>query len=123
MIITEIKDIHNHRLAYDILKAGKLKFDCDIVVIHLSSGFYWTNPIITEGSSRDDVLELLDGVYWSYSNKDMPFTLYTYEDVIECIGVAGYKNYLYEEFTPLNGGEYYTTNIVGIEDLEGLEWI
>ena len=117
MKIKEIKKIENHWQAYEIIKKGKIKFDCPILVLHQATGFYYTRPLIVEGVRGECLDYLMNELFNSYTNEEMPFPIYTYQEIIEDIGEIGYENYLYEYYFPLNGGEYYTNNILWIEEV------
>lgn len=117
MKIKEIKKIENHWLAYQTIKKGKIKLDCPVLILHQSTGFYFTRPLIVEGKKAECLNELMDKLFNQYNIDEMPFPLYTYKEVIEDIGEIGYNEYLYEHYFPLNGGEYYTDIILEIEEV------
>ena len=117
MRIKEIKKIKNHWQAYEQIKSGKIKFDCPILILHQATGFYYTRPLIVEGVKGECLEFLMNELFDSYTNEEIPFPIYTYNDVINDIGETGYKNYLYEYYFPLNGGEYYTDAILWIEEV------
>ena len=115
MRIKEIKKIQNHSLTYEMIKKGKIKFNCPILILHQSTGFYFTRPLVVEGVQGESLDYLMDELFDKYNDDEMPFPLYTFNEVIDDIGETGYENYLYEYYFPLNGGEYYTDNILEIE--------
>ena len=117
MKIKEIKKIKNHWRAYEQIKSGKIKFDCPILILHQATGFYFTRPLVVEGVKGECLDYLMNELFNSYTNEEMPFPIYTYKEVINDIGETGYENYLYEYYFPLNGGEYYTNNILWIEEV------
>ena len=117
MIIKEIKKIENHWLAYEIIKSGKIKFDCPVLILHQATGFYFTHPLIVEGVRGECLEYLMNELFNNYNDDEMPFPLYTYNEVIENIGETGYEEYLYEYYFPLNGGEYYTDCILWVEEV------
>ena len=118
MRIKEIKKIDNHKLARKLIKEGKIKFNCDVIILHQNIGFYWLNPIVTEGGRFSDILELIDNIYNNYPKNKLPYRLYTYDEVIDNIGVDGFDNYLFECYLPVNGGEYYTDVIEYVEVIQ-----
>lgn len=116
MIIKEIKKIEDHWAAYETIKKGKIKFDCPILILHQATGFYWTRPLVVEGV-RGECLEYLMNELYNQYNDELPFPVYSFNDVIDDIGETGYEDYLYEYYFPLNGGEYYTNVILWIEEV------
>lgn len=116
MRIKEIKKIKDHEKAYQLIKEGKIKFDCPILILHQATGFYFTRPLIVEGVKGECLDYLMNKLFNQYDD-EMPFPIYTYQEVIEDIREIGYENYLYEYYFPLNGGEYYTNNILWIEEV------
>ena len=117
MRIKEIKKIENHSLAYKLVKSGKIKFDCPILILHQATGFYWTRPLVVEGIRGECLDYLMDELFKQYDINELPFPIYTFNEVIEDIGEIGYEDYLYEHYFPLNGGEYYTDTILEIEEV------
>ena len=117
MRIKEIKKIEDHWLAYRLVKSGKIKFECPVLILHQATGFYWTRPLIVEGVRGDCLNYLLNELFNQYDDDELPFSLYTYKEVIDDIGEIGYENYLYEHYFPLNGGEYYTDTILRVEEV------
>ena len=118
MRITRIKKIEDHWAAYQVIKKGKIKFDCPIVILHQSTGFYYTRPLIVEGVKGECLEYLMNELYSQYNNDDeLPFPIYTHREVLENIGETGYNEYLYEYYFPLNGGEFYTDCILWIEEV------
>lgn len=117
MRIKEIKKIKNHEKAYQLIKKGKIKFDCPILILYQNTGFYFTRPLIVEGVRGECLDYLMDELFNKYNDDEMPFPLYSFDDVIDDIGEIGYEEYLYEHYFPLNGGEYYTDNILEIEEV------
>lgn len=117
MKVTEIKKINNHMKAYEIIKRNKIKFTCPVLILHQDTGLWFTNPLIVDGNIGGDLLDILDTLYFIYNIDDMPFRLYSYQDVIEHIGEEGYNEYLTEQYYPVNGGEYYTDAVISIEEL------
>src|SRR5690606_32308979 len=109
--------IKNHWAAYKAIKSNKIKFDCPILILHQATGFYWTRPLVVEGVRGECLDYLMNQLFNSYTNEEIPFPIYTYQEVIEDIGEIGYENYLYEYYFPLNGGEYYTDAILWIEEV------
>lgn len=117
MRIKEIKKIKDHWAAYKAIKSNKIKFNCPILILHQATGFYWTRPLIVEGVRGECLDYLMNELYDQYNNEELPFPIYTYEEVIDDIGGIGYDEYLYEHYFPLNGGEYYTDTILEIEEV------
>lgn len=117
MKITRIEKIKNHSLAYRLIKEGKIKFDCPILILYQSTGFYFTRPLVVEGIKGECLDYLMNELFDKYNNDEMPFPLYSFDNVIDDIGEIGYDEYLYEHYFPLNGGEYYTDNILYIEEV------
>jgi len=117
MRIKEIKKIKDHWAAYELIKKGKIKFDCPILILHQATGFYWTRPLVVEGIRGECLDYLMNELFDKYNNEESPFPLYTYEEVIEDIGEIGYDEYLYEHYFQLNGGEFYTDAILDIEEV------
>ncbi len=117
MKIKEIKKIKNHWQAYELIKKGKIKLDCPVLILHQATGFYWTRPLLVEGVRGDCLHYIMNELYNQYNDDELPFPLYTYDDVIDNIGETGYENYLYEHYFPLNGGEYYTNTILWVEEV------
>lgn len=117
MKIKEIKKIEDHWAAYETIKSGKIKFDCPILILHQATGFYWTRPLVVEGVKGECLDYLMNELFNQYNIDELPFPLYTYQEVIEDIGETGYEDYLYEYYFPLNGGEYYTDTILWIEEV------
>ena len=117
MIIKEIKKIKDHEKAYQLIKNDKIKFDCPILVLHQATGFYYTRPLIVEGVKGDCLSYLMDQLFEQYNIDELPFPIYTYEEVIENIGEEAYNEYLYDFYMPLNGGEYYTDIILWVEEV------
>ena len=117
MRIKEIKKIKDHEKTYQLIKEGKIKFDCPIIILHQSTGFYYTRPLIAEGVRGECLDYLMNELLERYNDDELPFPLYAYDEVIEDIGEIGYENYLYEHYFPLNGGEYYTDTILWIEEV------
>jgi len=109
MRITEIKKIEDMEKAVKLLRSGKIKGD-DIVILWQYTGLAWLNPIITTVNNRGDIETILDDIYNNISNKDeMPFPLYDIEEIEDI--------YLYEDYIPINGGEYYTDTILWVEEV------
>lgn len=117
MRIKEIKKIQNHLLTYEMIKKGKIKFECPILILYQNTGFYFTRPLIVEGVKGECLNYLMDELFNKYNDDEMPFPLYSFDEVISDIGEIGYEEYLYEHYFPLNGGEYYTDNIYYIEEV------
>lgn len=117
MRIKEIKKIKDHEKAYRLIKEGKVKFDCPIIILHQATGFYFTRPLIVEGKKAGCLNELMDKLFNQYNIDELPFPIYTYNEVIEDIGEIGYEDYLYEHYFPLNGGEYYSNTILWVEEV------
>ena len=117
MIIKEIKKIENHWQAYETIKKGKIKFDCPVLILHQTTGFYWTRPLVVEGVKGECLDYLMNELFNSYNNDELPFPLYSYKDVIDDIGETDYEEYLYDYYFPLNGGEYYTDTILWVEEV------
>ena len=117
MVIKEIKKIKDHWAAYKLIKKGKIKFDCPILILHQATGFYYTRPLIVEGVKGDCIEYLMNELYSQYNDDEVPFPLYTYEDVINDIGEEAYNEYLYDFYMPLNGGEFYTDTILWVEEV------
>lgn len=118
MRIKEIKKIKDHEKAYQLIKKGKLKFDCPILILHQATGFYWTRPLIVEGVKGECLDYLMNELFNQYNDNDeLPFPLYSFDEVISDIGEIGYEEYLYEHYFPLNGGEYYTDTILWVEEV------
>ena len=109
MRITEIKKIEDMEKAVKLLRSGKIKGD-DIVILWQYTGLAWLNPIITTVNNRGDIETILDDIYNNISNKDeMSFPLYDIEEIEDI--------YLYEDYIPINGGEYYTDTILWVEEV------
>ena len=117
MIIKEIKKIEDHGKAYELIKKGKIKFNCPIVVLHQATGFYYTRPLVVEGVKGQCLEFLMNELYGQYDDDELPFPIYTHREVLENIGETGYNEYLYEYYFPLNGGEFYTDAILWIEEV------
>lgn len=117
MRVREIKKIKNHWTAYKLLKSGKIKFDCPILVLHQATGFYYTRPLVVEGVQGECLEYLMNELYSQYNNDDeIPFPIYTQQEVLEVMEDIG-DEYLFEYYFPLNGGEYYTDVILWIEEV------
>ena len=110
MRITEIKKIENHERAYQLIKNGKMKFECPILILHQATGFYWTRPLIVEGVDGDCLEYLMNELFNKYNDDEMPFPLYDIEEIEDI--------YLYEDYIPINGGEYYTNMISHVEKFD-----
>lgn len=110
MKVTQIDYIKDHNKAAGMIKSGKIKTN-DVVIIWLETGSAWLRPVVVEGSYMMDLIDLLDSVYYTYDNDDMPFPLYTLEEVEEYMGDINY--------IPINGGEYYTDPVHYIDYVEG----
>ena len=117
MKVKEIKKIENHWRAYEAIKSGKIKFECPVLIIHQATGFYFTRPLVVEGVRGECLEYLMNELFEQYDINELPFPLYTYQEVIEDIGETGYNEYLHEHYFPLNGGEYYTDAILEIEEV------
>lgn len=117
MRITRIKKIENHKKTYELIKEGKIKFNCPILILHQSTGFYFTRPLVVEGIRGECLDYLMNELFNKYNDNEIPFPLYSFDEVIDDIGEIGYDEYLYEHYFPLNGGEYYTDNIYYIEEV------
>jgi len=117
MKIKEIKKIKDHWAAYELIKKGKIKFDCPILILHQATGFYWTRPLVVEGIRGECLDYLMNELFDKYNNEESPFPLYTFDEVIDDIGELGYDEYLYEHYFQLNGGEFYTDAILDIEEV------
>ncbi len=117
MRIKEIKKIKDHGKTYQLIKEGKIKFDCPILILYQATGFYFTRPLVVEGVRGECLNYLMNELFEQYDINDLPFPLYTYDEVIDDIGEIGYNEYLYEHYFPLNGGEYYTDNILEIVEV------
>ena len=116
MRIKEIKKIEDHEKAYQLIKEGKIKFDCPIIILHQATGFYFTRPLIIEGVQGECLEYLMNELFDQYKHDEMPFPIYTYDEVIEVIENIGIE-YLFEYYFPLNGGQYYTDCILWIEEV------
>ena len=117
MTIKEIKKIENHWRAYETIKKGKIKFDCPILVLHQATGFYYTRPLVVQGVQGECLEYLMNELFEQYDINELPFPIYSFDDVIDDIGEIGHENYLYEYYFPLNGGKYYTNNILWVEEV------
>ena len=111
MRIKEIKKIKNREKAIKLLRLGKIKGD-DIVILWQYTGLAWLNPIITTVNDNGcDIETILDDIYYNISDNDeIPFPLYDIEEIDDI--------YLYENYIPINGGEYYTHMISHVEKFD-----
>lgn len=79
--------------------------------LYFNNGTAWAKMIEVEGSPKDDLLRLIEK--YIIENPD-EFRKYNFLEL--------YKNYseeeISEQFIPINGGEYYIDNIIGIEVVE-----
>ena len=101
MIIKEIKKIKNHQQAYELIKKGKIKFDCPILVLHQSTGFYYTRPLIVEGVKNECIQYLMDQLFEQYDIDELPFPIYTQQEILEVMEDIG-DEYLFEYYFPLS---------------------
>ena len=116
MTIKEIKKIEDHWAAYKAIKSNKIKFDCPVLILHQATGFYYTRPLIVEGVKGDCIEYLMNELYSQYNDDELPFPIYTQQEVLEVMEDIG-DEYLFEYYFPLNGGEYYTDCILWIEEV------
>ena len=117
MIIKEIKKIKDHEKAYQLIKKGKIKFNCPVLILHQATGFYYTRPLIVEGVKNECIQYLMDELYNQYKHSGLPFPVYSLNEVLEDIGEEAYNEYLYDFYMPLNGGEFYTDTILWVEEV------
>ena len=59
----------------------------------------------------------MDELFDKYNIDEIPFSIYSFDEVIDDIGQIGYDEYLYEYYFPLNGGQYYTDTILWVEEV------
>ena len=116
MVIKEIKKIKDHEKAYQLIKKGKIKFNCPILILHQATGFYYTRPLIVEGVKGDCLSYLMEDLFSRYNIDELPFPIYTQQEVLEVMEDIG-DEYLFEYYFPLNGGEFYTDAILWIEEV------
>ena len=112
MRIKEIKKIKDREKAIELFRSGKVKGD-NIVILWQYTGIAWLNPIITTDNNMCDIVTILDNIYYNISNdNDLPFPLYDIDEIDKID-----DRYLYENYLPINGGEYYTDMISHVEKL------
>lgn len=93
--------------------------DYPMLKIHFHTGIAWTNYILVEGTSQDDLLELIDEYYLEHG--DLPVPMYTLDELLEGESFKTQEEqweYLENlEILPINGGEYYIEGISHVEEV------
>ena len=83
------------------------------LLLSFDTGLFWTNDILIQGSEYDDLMAIIDDIY--YNTPDL-LRLYTMGEILEGIKEEEEDAEL-EKYIPLNGGEYYTDMILAVEEL------
>ena len=112
MYIRELKQATDNKNFINQVKKGIIKME-NPLLLSFDTGLFWTNDILTQGSEYDDLMVIIDDIYYA---TPALLKLYTLEEILEG-NEENEEDAELEKYIPLNGGEYYTDMILSVEEL------